>query len=94
MVRRGKGNDWRKRLTKVLEFPPDVILDLPRLIMEGNTRLTIENHGGVVEYSTERIRLRIHDGELMITGEKLIIATILGDEVEIEGNITRVDFLT
>ena len=93
MARRSKDDMWKERLSKAFEFPADVILDIPRITIEGNNRLIIENHGGIIEYSMERIRIRIRHGESLIQGKRLIIATILKDQIEINGEITKVEFL-
>jgi sporulation protein YqfC len=88
-----QGKGWKEKVARALEFPADVLLDIPRIIVDGNTRLTIENHGGIMEYSMEQVRVRVRNGEVTIKGSKLVIVAIFQEGMEIEGRISGIDFL-
>lgn len=90
---------WRKfkkrgkqQMSEFLEIPNDVMLDLPRIVLMGNLQAFIENHRGILEYTPEAVRIAIVEGELEITGEKLILRNILPDEICVEGMIKTISF--
>ena len=80
----------RKWTADILDLPQDVAYDLPRLIMIGDCQLYIENHRGVIHFSSEQLQLKLSRGELEVTGSDLIIRTIWTEEVFVEGKITSV----
>ncbi|MEW5762105.1 MAG: sporulation protein YqfC [Bacillota bacterium] len=90
-------SDARKRIKRsladVLDLPGEVTLDIPRLVLLGNLRATIENHRGITEYTGEVVRVALAAGEIRITGRDLVLRTLLPDEVCVEGQIDRVEFL-
>jgi len=53
-------------------------------------QLYIENHRGVIEFSGDRLKLRLSSGYVEITGKDLVIRAILTEEVFIEGTIDHV----
>ena len=82
---------WAGRITGALGVPPEVAFDLPKTTLIGNERLQIQNHRGVVEYTSRRIRVRSREGEIVVTGTRLRIGSIFQDEMVIEGNIMHID---
>ncbi len=84
--------EWKKRLSEFLEIPNDVMLNLPRVVLMGNLQAFIENHRGILEYTPQIVRVGIEEGELEITGEKLILRNILPDEICVEGMIKAITF--
>ncbi|MEK8129663.1 sporulation protein YqfC [Paenibacillus filicis] len=78
---------------KLLDLPQDVALDLPRITMIGNLQLYIENHRGVIHFSSESLKLALPKGRLEVTGSNLAIRAIMPDEVMIEGTIRDVQYM-
>lgn len=87
---------WNRRLSKLtaklLDLPQDVVLDLPRFTMIGNRQLYIENHRGVLHFSSDMLKLGLSQGQLEIHGKELVIRTILPEEVFIEGVISDIKY--
>ncbi|MDI3538093.1 MAG: hypothetical protein PWQ41_122 [Bacillota bacterium] len=81
-----------RRLAELLEIPPDIVLDLARLTLVGNLQLVLENHRGIVEYSSNRVRLALAQGELTISGSDLVLVSLSADEIVVEGHIGKVEF--
>ena len=75
----------------LLDLPQDVVFDLPRLTMIGDRQLYIENHRGVLHFSSDKLRLALTKGELEITGQELVIRTIWTEEVFVEGQIRHIE---
>lgn len=75
-----------------LDLPPNAILDIPQLTMIGNQRLIIENHRGIVYFSSELVRLSLRDGEIEVSGSAFVIRTIWAEEIQIEGTICYIKY--
>lgn len=87
---RKKINHWT---TNLLDVPPDITMDLPRLTMTGNMRLYIENHRGVLQFSDQFLKLALTNGVLEIRGSGLMIRTIMAEEVLVEGAISELKYI-
>jgi sporulation protein YqfC len=92
MIWRDFKKQVKRSLTDFFEIPGDVLLNLPKIVLVGNLKVFIENHRGVLEYSPETIRIKLAEGELCVTGEELMLRSIITDEVCIEGKINGLSF--
>jgi len=88
-----RGDLIKKGIADLLELPRDIVLDLPKITLLGNLQLYIENHKGIIEYSTSLVRVNTKAGILVVTGSCLTIRTIVVEEIIIVGSIDRVEFL-
>ncbi|MED4602656.1 sporulation protein YqfC [Paenibacillus validus] len=79
---------------KLLDLPQDVAMDLPRITMIGNMQLYIENHRGVLHFSSDSLKLALAKGKLEVDGSDLVIRAILPDEVMIEGKIRDIKYMS
>lgn len=77
-------------MVDILEMPPDVMLDLPKLVMIGRQELLLENHRGIIEYSLTRVRVKTSVGQITVTGEELILKNLKPDEMQVKGKISAV----
>jgi len=87
-----EARSWQRGLADILELPREIILNLPRLTVVGTMQCLLENHRGVIEYTGERIRIAVTDGEIIISGTNLVIRTLAGEEVAVEGKISAVHY--
>ncbi|XEC96817.1 sporulation protein YqfC [Paenibacillus tarimensis] len=83
----------QKITADILDVPQDVVSDLPRMTMIGNCQLYIENHRGVIHFSSDKLKLALSKGVLEVTGNELVIRAIWTEEVFIEGRITNIQLL-
>ncbi|KRF28099.1 sporulation protein YqfC [Paenibacillus sp. Soil787] len=83
---------WNLFTAKILDLPQDVVQDLPRITMIGNVQLYVENHRGVLHFSSENLKLELTKGTLEVFGKQLVIRAILSEEVFIEGLIDHVKY--
>lgn len=79
-------------LANMLEIPEDMLLNLPKVTMLGNTHVFIENHRGVIEYTPQKLRIGVAFGEIIITGTDFFLKNIFSDELSLEGKIDSVVF--
>ncbi|MRX71309.1 sporulation protein YqfC [Bacillus lacus] len=88
---------WRSQMlnwvTKTMEIPPDVMMDLPRITMVGQIHIYIENHRGLLTFTDQELRLLLKQGQLLIKGEGFVIKTILPEEILLEGKIEAVLYI-
>lgn len=82
----------QKKIASLLEIPDDIVLNLPRITLLGNTQMLVENHKGIVEYTAESIRIRLNRKELIIIGTQLTLGNLQAEELIIEGEIQEVRF--
>ncbi len=80
-------------MTRSLEVPPDVMMDLPRITMIGQLHIYIENHKGLLTFTDQEVRLLLKQGQLLIKGSHFVIKTILPEEILLEGEIEKVMFI-
>lgn len=90
---KSKTKEVKESISELLELPKDIMLDLPRITLVGNLQLYIENHKGIIEYSTQKIRINTKSGVIRITGKDLAIKTIITEEIIISGNIDQMEFI-
>lgn len=84
----------QQSLANMLEIPEDMMLNLPKVTIMGNTHVFIENHMGVIEYSPQKLRIGVAFGEIVITGSNFFLKSILSEELSLEGKIDSVVFNT
>jgi len=82
------------RLAKALELPDDIVLDLPRITMLGNQQLLIENHRGIIEYTSSCIKINLNQGCLCVRGEKLTLGHLQKEQILIEGIVGELKYDT
>ena len=86
------GDIVRKKIAEAADVPKDVVLGMPLVSLTGKAELCIENYRGILEYTEELIRIRTKEGVLRVTGRRMRIEYYLDDEMQITGNIAKVEF--
>ena len=74
-------------LAHFLELPKELVMGLPRITVLGNIQMNVENHRGIIEYTSERVRIATNIGELWVTGTDLALRTIFPEEIAVDGQI-------
>ena len=87
-----KGRIGRK-LVEFFDIPLDTVPDWPRVALNANQSLTVENHRGVIEYDQSLIRINTKMGEIRITGAGLTLVSAVKDEIAVAGKIERVELV-
>jgi len=84
---------FQRQMADMLEIPSDIVMDLPKIVLVGNIQVFIENHRGIVEYTSKNVRVNVGDYEVAVSGEDLLLRNILPDEICLEGKIKSVNFI-
>lgn len=83
----------KKQFVELFDLPPEVILNLPLLMVIGNSRLQIENHKGLRKYNSDEIKIKIKEGYIIVHGKNLIVKEISEDSLSITGCIYDLSYL-
>lgn len=83
---------FKERISNVLAVPQEIVMDVPRIIFDSNTKVFVENYKGISEYSTESIKINAGRYIISLQGCNLEIKSMTSEEVLIEGIINTVDF--
>lgn len=78
-------------LAERLELPSEA-LGAARLTLTAGSRLLVENHAGVQEYSPEQILVSCGRGRIIISGSGLSIQGMNASELAVKGSIQTVEW--
>ncbi len=78
-------------IVKRLELAPEAAGCL-RVTLIDNTHAYIENHRGVLEYTTRRVVVRAQDVNVTIGGEALTLERFGREDVAVRGSIMQVQY--
>jgi len=82
----------KQKVAQISEMPEDVVLGVPLLTIWGNTEISIENYGGIIEYTDTLIRIRTKTGKIIINGKSLHVDYYTNDEMKIHGKIISIEY--
>ena len=82
-----------QRVSALLDVPLDMVADVPRITLNDNRELTVENYKTVEGYQPEEIKLRSAKYRITILGKALSIKAITDEEIFISGNITDISLI-
>lgn len=77
-------------MVEALELPKDLFFGAVILTVTGREEAIIENYKGILEYSTEVIRLQTKTCKLLLSGKNLKIAYYTNEEMKITGFIDQI----
>ena len=86
-MKKKKRGGTAERLSKILEVPLDTVANVPRVTLNDNRELTVENYKSIETYEPEEIRLRSREYGIIISGRGLQIVAITDDEILVRGCI-------
>lgn len=82
----------KEKLLNRLDFPSDISLDLPKIIVVGNREITIENHRGIMAFETNMVKINSRIGAITINGENFEILFIGETTITISGIFTGISY--
>ncbi len=84
---------WMKLLLDGADLPGESLPGEPLLELYGDNRVLIEHHGGITDYGTEKIQVRVRYGAICICGSELSLCSMQGPQLVILGKIQSVSLL-
>ena len=70
-------------VAELFDLPADVVAGLPRLELVGNRELYLEGHTGLLRYSDTGIDANTGFGVLRVSGQRLTLLAMTGEELRI-----------
>lgn len=93
MGKKQNNESFLEKLAETLDLPGDVVAGLPRMEITGCRALMMENHRGILQYSTEEIDIGGSQAVVKVFGEHLILRAMNGRELLIVGQIFKIEFV-
>ena len=81
---------WVQRIAEAADLHGEVLPGMPLVELAGENRVLIECHGGVTEYSPQRICVRVKFGTVSVCGCSLELAVMTKEKLVISGRIDAV----
>ena len=78
------------RLGQMCDLSRDVVAGLPVISMLGDCEVFIENYRGILEYSSEYLKVSTRIGNIRVSGSNLVIYHMNQDEILLRGRIGKV----
>ena len=88
--------NWRdipEETAHLFDLPMDAAAGLPRITLTGRKRVCIENHRGLLGYTTERVEIGGGRVRVCITGCDLYLRVMKKDAVVVTGEIHSVELI-
>ena len=80
-----KINKTKEELARRLNFPKEIIMDLPRITIIGDNEIDIENHKGIILFEEYEVKINSKVGLIIIKGSRFEILFIGGTTISISG---------
>ena len=84
---------WTERLADGVDLSGEPMPGVPVVELAGDRRVLIERHGGVTEYSSQKISVKVRYGVVSICGCGLELACMTREQLVISGRIDTVQLL-
>lgn len=88
----GKINKGKEYVVKNFDIPKDAIFNVPKVIMDSNKKVTIENHGGIAEFKTDQVKINTSIGVIKFQGDSFEILYIGQNTLIISGNVKNIEY--
>lgn len=79
-------------ISEKLDLPKDVILNLPKITILGNTEITIENHKGIILFEKNIIKINTKVKVVNIEGDNFEILYIADATITISGKFKSISY--
>lgn len=80
----------KENIAEKLDLPRDIIMDLPKITITGDSEILIENHKGIVVFGEKVVRINSRIGSISIHGEGFEILFIGGKTLTLSGKFKSV----
>ena len=81
------------KLVKFFEIPQDVVFAIPHIQLIGNEFIRLENHRGIIEYTSSGMRISTGYGEIKVNGINFIIRKVDQDEIILTGKVRHLELV-
>lgn len=92
-MRKGTVGVWSQKAERFLDLPDGALSGEARVEIFGHRHLCAQGLCDILEYETDRIRLKTRSGEVRILGDELVIEAYHTTDVVIGGRLLCVEFM-
>ncbi len=85
--------DIARKISEVLEIPPEAMLNIPKITVVGKERVHVENYTALLDYKKDNIRLKYQGGVIDILGKNFEIKVIGEENIAVSGEIDSVKLI-
>ena len=78
---------------ELFDLPPDLLSGLPHVEVMGRQQFYMENHRGILSYSTDEIAVSAEGMIVRLFGKDLELVSMRADALRIRGQIDRVEWV-
>ena len=78
---------------ELFDLPADLVAGLPHVEVMGSSYFYMERHRGILSYSGEEIDINGETGIVRIFGRDLELTSMTGDQLRIQGSISRLEWV-
>ena len=86
----GRRENIADRIYRAADIPSEPLLQLPLVEIVGQKRMLVENHQGVVQYSTTLIGIKVSFGRLCVCEQGLKLLQMSKERLVITGCIDSI----
>jgi sporulation protein YqfC len=76
-----------------LDIPGQIMAGLPKVELTGFSKISIEQHKGILEYSDEVVTVAVSQGKIRITGKGLSIRLMNSVFLVVVGKLSNVELI-
>ncbi len=87
-----KKKNVRNKIDRMLEFPDEIALNVPKVTILKFEQMLIENYKGILEYQDFFIRVKTNIGIINVNGFNLSLEEMTTDDIIVNGKIESIDF--
>ena len=87
-----KKKNVKQALTNVLDIPQEIVLDVPKIVLNSNTGVWIENYKGIIAYDETTVKINTNQFIITILGQNLSIDSMTTEELTISGSIASLEY--
>ena len=80
----------RKKFNKIIDLPSEIIFNTPKITVDSNEKIWIENFKGLIEFTDTFIRVDTKINTIVIEGTSLSINFMTKEEICIFGTIKSI----
>lgn len=88
-----QNRNWMQRLADGMDLPGETLPGVPVVEIAGERRVLVERHGGVTQYSTNQICVKVRYGIVRICGCSLELTCMTKGQLIISGKIDSVHLI-
>lgn len=85
------GTEWMRRLTMGMDLEGESLPGMTVTELAGDSRVLVEGHRGVTEYSTQRVTVKVGYGALSVLGRGLQLRQMSRERLVICGQIDALE---